>query len=88
MRFFELREARARWLGRARYCAFCAVERAADDPRRPAGATGLDAFWHHRGYARQPGLTCRMAWKDVGAADEDAKTLTFWIKPLYADAPL
>ncbi len=84
VRFFELREARARELGRARFCMFCAVERPDDHPMRPAGAVGLDSFWAHRGYVKQPGLTCRMAWKDVGAAAEDTKTLTFWMKSLRA----
>jgi GNAT superfamily N-acetyltransferase len=87
VRFFELREARALALGRARHCAFCAVDRPPDHPLRPPGAVGLDAFWTHRGYVKQPNLTCRMRWKDVGAAAEDAKTLTFWTKSLYADGP-
>jgi GNAT superfamily N-acetyltransferase len=87
VRFFELREARARALGRARACMFCAVDRPQDHPMRPAGAIGLDGFWTHRGYVKQPGLTCRMAWKDVGAAAEDTKTLTFWMKNLHAASP-
>jgi hypothetical protein len=28
-----------------------------------------------------------MAWKDVGAAAEDTKTLTFWMKNLHAASP-
>jgi GNAT superfamily N-acetyltransferase len=83
VRFFELREAHARELGRARLCTFCAVDRPPDHPLRPPGAVGLDAFWAHRGYVKQPGLTCRMVWKDVGAAAEDSKTLTFWMKSLH-----
>ena len=32
------------------HIAFCAVVRAADDPRAPAGYRPLDAFWRKRGY--------------------------------------
>lgn len=37
--FFQAREAHARALGGFALTAFCAVDRAADDPRRPATAT-------------------------------------------------
>jgi GNAT superfamily N-acetyltransferase len=85
VRFFQLREARAVALGRARFAAFCAVERRADHQDRPAAATGLDAFWAHRGYQKRPDLTCRMSWKDLGEAQESEKTLTFWMKSLRGE---
>jgi GNAT superfamily N-acetyltransferase len=85
VRFFQLREARAAALGRARFAAFCAVERRADHPDRPAGATELNAFWAHRGYQKRPDLTCRMSWKDLGEAQESEKTLTFWMKSLRGE---
>jgi GNAT superfamily N-acetyltransferase len=85
VRFFQLREARAAALGRARFVAFCAVDRPGDHPDRPRGATGLDAFWTHRGYLKRPDLTCRMSWKDLGAAEESEKTLTFWMKSLHGE---
>ena len=37
VRFFQLREARAAALGRARFVTFCAVDRPPDHPGRPAG---------------------------------------------------
>ena len=81
VRFFELREAQARSHG-ATHATFCAVQRPQEHPRRPAGATTLNAFWAHRGYAPVPGLTCQMAWKDIGEAAETRKTLQFWLRAL------
>lgn len=81
-RFFDAREAHARALGRFRWTAFAAVDRAPDDPRRPAGARGNEAFWTRRGYVRQPGMTMRLAWKELGEAHESDKPLTFWLRPL------
>lgn len=81
-RFFDEREAWARRLGRFRWIAFAAVDRAADDPRRPANHRDNDAFWLKRGYARQPGMTMRLAWKEIGQASESEKPLTFWLSAL------
>jgi GNAT superfamily N-acetyltransferase len=85
VRFFQLREARAEALGRARFVTFCAVDRPADHPLRPPGAVGLDGFWTHRGYRKRPDLMCRMSWKDLGDAQESEKTLTFWMKSLRGE---
>ena len=43
--FFDHREAHARALGRFAWTAFCAVDRADDDPRRPADHRGNEVFW-------------------------------------------
>jgi GNAT superfamily N-acetyltransferase len=83
VRFFEHREAQARAQGAAQ-ASFCAVERPADHPARPAGAQGLEAFWAHRGYARVPGLVCHMAWKDLGDSEESTKTMQFWRRDLVS----
>ncbi|HTZ71333.1 MAG TPA: GNAT family N-acetyltransferase [Acetobacteraceae bacterium] len=85
VRFFELREARARHSGRARFAAFCAVQRPPTHPLRPADAVGLELFWAHRGFTRRPDLVCRMAWKDIDTPGETEKTLTFWLKSLHGD---
>lgn len=85
-RFFDEREAHARNLGRFRWTAFAAVDRAPDDPRRPAAARSNDAFWSARGYERQPGLTMHLAWKELGTAQETAKPLTFWLRALEPNA--
>lgn len=79
--FFAAREAHARAAG-ARIAAFCAVDRAADDPRRPAGHVPLDGFWTRRGFIRRPDLACTMAWREIGAAEETPHRLTFWLKAL------
>ena len=77
--FFDLREAHARALGRFRWTAFCAVDREGDDPRRPPEHRANDAFWHGRGYERQPGMTMRLDWNEVGRG-EVGHALTFWLR--------
>lgn len=81
-RFFDAREQHARALGGYSHCAFAAVDRDADDPRRPPGHRDNDAFWRKRGYVRQPGLTMRLAWKELGASEASEHPLTFWLRPL------
>jgi GNAT superfamily N-acetyltransferase len=81
VRFFELREAHARSLG-ARFATFCAVQRAADDPRRPAGYTPLDGFWRRRGYESCPGLACTLSWREPGGTADIPHRLGFWRKAL------
>lgn len=80
VRFFEEREAYARRLGRFDWCAFCAVERPADHPLRPAGYVPLDDFWGKRGYVHRPDLSTTFSWRDVGEAEETEKPMSFWLK--------
>lgn len=77
--FFKRREAQARRLG-TRITAFCAVDRPADHPLRPAGYTPLDGLWTQQGYTRHPELQCTFVWKEIGEDAESPKTLTFWLK--------
>lgn len=77
--FFDAREAHARALGGFAWCAFAAVDRDAADPRRPPGHRGNEAFWGKRGYVRQPGMTMRLHWNEVGVG-EIAHPLTFWLR--------
>lgn len=79
--FFDHRQAHARALGRFALTAFCAVDRAADDLRRPAGQRDHAAFWHKRGYRRRPGLTMQLEWneREVGPCSH---ALTFWTRAL------
>ncbi len=79
--FFEHREARAREFGFS-YCCFCAVERPADHPARPADYQPLDRFWQNRGYRKVPELTTTYSWTDVGDSIQTAKPMTFWIRKL------
>ena len=83
--FFDRREAHARGRGRFRWTAFCAVDREPDDPRRPAGYRPNDAFWHKRGYARQPGMTMRLPWNEHGRG-EVGHALTFWLRDWSEEA--
>lgn len=81
-RFFDEREAHARRLGGFRLTAFCAVERASDDPRRPADYRPNDVFWNKRGYRRQDDLFCRLEWKELGDTAPSPHLLRFWLRPL------
>ncbi|MDH2197792.1 GNAT family N-acetyltransferase [Ectopseudomonas oleovorans] len=84
MRFFVEREGHARALGGFDWCAFCAVQRPVDHPRRPADYQPLDAFWARRGYRHQPALRTEFHWKDLDEAQESAKAMSFWLKELGA----
>lgn len=83
--FFDAREAHARALGGFETTAFCAVDRDARDPRRPAAHRDNDAFWHKRGYTRREGLAVTLPWKEPDRGDV-SHTLTFWTRPLEAIA--
>ena len=79
--FFDHREASARRFGFAT-ATFCAVQRPADHPARPAGYAPHDAFWTKRGFVRRDDVRTTFAWRDVGDAEETAKPMVFWIKEL------
>ena len=79
--FFDERERRARELGFA-VATFCAVERPADHPRRPANYQPPGALWRRHGFERRPDIVGTFEWRDIGDADETAKPMVFWIKPL------
>lgn len=80
VRFFEEREAHAQSLGGFAHFAFCAVQRPASHPARPADYLPLDRFWQNRGYRQVPALQTQYRWKDVGEAQETLKTMVFWVK--------
>ncbi|MFC4727346.1 GNAT family N-acetyltransferase [Coralloluteibacterium thermophilus] len=81
-RFFDEREGYARSLGRFDWTAFCSVDRAPDDPRRPPGHRDNDAFWRKRGYGKRPGMQATLRWAEHGEMEETPKTLTFWLRRL------
>lgn len=85
-RFFEERERYARALGRFTRTTFCAVERPADHPRRPAAYRPLDPFWEGMGYEKHPELRAWYAWQDLDEAEESPKPMVFWVKRLEAVA--
>ena len=80
-RFFDLREAHARKLGRS-HVAFCSVMRPDDHPMRPAHFRTNDAFWLGRGYTPLPGVFAEFSWKDLGDREETKKPLQFWMRAL------
>ncbi len=81
VRFFEHREAHARTIPGVDTTMFCAVERPAHHPLKPADAIPLDAFWTKRGYVRTD-LTCVMKWKQVDTQEKVGNTLRYWSKSL------
>ncbi|MGE9297179.1 MAG: GNAT family N-acetyltransferase, partial [Puniceicoccales bacterium] len=81
-RFFDEREAFARKLGRFALTTFCAVERPADHPRRPAEYRPHDAFWSKRGYVKRPELHTTFDWQEIGEAEESPKKMIFWTRDL------
>jgi len=83
--FFDAREAHARALGGFAHTAFAAVDRDDGDPRKPAGHRGNEAFWAKRGYVRQPGMTMKLHWNEVGIGEVE-HPLTFWLRPLERSA--
>ncbi|KEF34083.1 acetyltransferase [Deinococcus sp. RL] len=80
-RFFDEREAHARRLGLS-VTAFCAVQRPANHPARPADYRPLNAFWEGRGYVERPDLETTLSWPDVGETQETPKPMRFWVKRL------
>ncbi|WP_372393402.1 GNAT family N-acetyltransferase [Xanthomonas sp. NCPPB 3582] len=79
--FFDRREAHARALGRFALTAFCSVDRAPDDPRKPADYRPNDAFWRKRGYAPQPHMQVRLAWAELQLGEID-HSLSVWTRAL------
>lgn len=80
-RFFDEREAHAIRHGYIT-TAFCAVERPADHPQRPAAYRPNDAFWRKRGYQKQAHLHTTFEWPDTGSAISTPKPMIFWLKQL------
>lgn len=79
--FFAQREAHAQALGLT-LCLFCAVDRPALHPLKPANYVGNDAFWTRRGYVRHPELSCHFEWLDRGEPAPTMHTLTYWLRTL------
>jgi GNAT superfamily N-acetyltransferase len=82
--FFDYREAHAAQLQGISHTAFAAVERSANDPRRPPNARDLTTFWRGRGYTPHPALRMRLDWPELGNPQASANTLSFWLRPLDA----
>jgi GNAT superfamily N-acetyltransferase len=81
--FFDAREQAARELGFT-LATFCAVERPANHPARPASYVPHDAFWTRRGYVRRADLVARFSWRDLGEPNDTPKPMVFWLKELCA----
>lgn len=81
VKFFQLREAHARALGQTT-CTFCAVERPAGHPRKPADYVPNNRFWGKRGYVQRPELATTFPWLDIGETQPTPKRMVFWTRDL------
>ncbi len=81
-RFFQERGAHVRALDRFAIACFCAVERPADHPRRPADYISLALLWNRQGFVRHPELRTTFSWRDLDEHAESPKPMVFWLKPL------
>jgi GNAT superfamily N-acetyltransferase len=80
--FMRRRESFARSLPGVTHCAFCAVVRPDEHPRRDSAYRPLDPFWSDAGFAPIAGMHARFKWKDLGDIEETEKRLRFWLKAL------
>ncbi|MFZ1988807.1 MAG: ketosteroid isomerase-related protein [Alphaproteobacteria bacterium] len=80
-KFFDLREAHGRALGRT-FSAFCGVVRPEDHPLCPPDYHPLDAFWEKRGYRKLDGFIAHLSWPDIGEPAPTEKPMQFWIRAL------
>ena len=81
-RFFAEREAHVHGLGRFEIACFCAVQRSADHPRRPASYAPLDTLWNQQGFVKHPELHTTFSWRDLDESQESPKPMVFWLKTL------
>ena len=80
--FFDEREKHAKLDPKCKITSFCAVNRPADHPMKPAGYRPLDEFWKSRGYKKNSDLQASFSWQDIGDAKETEKTMTFWLREI------
>ena len=78
-RFFDQREAHAAKHGFS-INAFCAVQRPADHPLKPADHRDNDEFWRKRGYQKTPEMTASLSWQEIDQPQEVCNQLVFWLK--------
>jgi glycerophosphoryl diester phosphodiesterase len=78
--FFDHRERHALGLPGIRRTVFCAVERAPDDPRRPANTRSLETFWERRGYRRHAKLSAAFDWPELESAHSLSHPMVFWMR--------
>ncbi|MFD2574036.1 GNAT family N-acetyltransferase [Spirosoma soli] len=81
-RFFDEREAHARQFNQYTTTCFCAVQRPDDHPLRPVNYQPLDAFWHKRGYHREPNLQSTFTWPDRSETVSTPKQMVYWMKSI------
>lgn len=80
--FFDARESAAARDRAVTTTCFCAVQRPADDPRRPADYRPLDAFWRKRGYQPRPDLVAEFDWQEIGEPGLQRHRLMYWVRGL------
>jgi GNAT superfamily N-acetyltransferase len=80
--FLQKRIDYARTYPGIRWAAFCAVQRLADDPRRPSGYRSLDTLWQSFGFQAAPGMGTTYHWKEIDQAEETDQSMQFWLRAI------
>lgn len=70
-----------------RWAAFCAVQRAPDDPRRPAPYHPLDKLWQSYGFLPRIGMQTLYHWREIGQTEESEQLMQFWLRPIQRAIP-
>jgi len=81
-RFFDERENYARSFGHYTHSCFCAVDRGIGHTAEPADYRSNEIFWVKRGYHKEADLKSYFEWPDIGAVEQTAKPMIYWIKRL------
>lgn len=81
-RFFAERERAARKLPQVKYLTFCGVDRSKTHPEEPEDYRSPKQLWKSQGFVEHPELVAHFSWKDLGASEETAKPMIFWVKAL------
>lgn len=79
--FFDQREQHARNKGYKLAC-FCAIERPADHPKKPASYRDHTVFWHKRGYRKLNDISTSFAWPETRDGPEISHPMAYWLRKL------
>ena len=81
-RFFDERQCWASQNPEVQYLAFCAVERDADDPKKPIDYRTPYFLWKRNGFRKHEEVYTYFEWPELGQNTNSSHKMTFWIKEL------
>lgn len=79
--FFDARETHAQTHDYKTAC-FCAVDRPANHPARPANYSPLDTFWNKRGYQKHEALSANFDWPEEQDGPQVPHEMHYWFHDL------